>query len=622
MYRRELWSATRRFEWRRLALAGAPRRLSVAYEERAVCAYEERAWTDLRAPEQLYPRARLRRRRVVYHGGPTNSGKTHWALEALKRANNGVYAGPLRLLAVEVYERLNTSGVYCSLFTGQERREVPFASHASCTIEMVPVGTSFDVAVIDEIQLIGSEYRGHAWTRALQGLDAGEIHVCGALDAAQLVEKLCDEWGDSFELREYKRMTPLTVADAPMLNWKEIRSGDCVVTFSRDDIHAVRREIETQRPGIKCGVVYGQLPPETRTEQARLFNDGFYHVLVASDAIGMGLNLNIGRIIFRRTEKFGNVENRHTKVEPTLVKQIAGRAGRRNSKFHQGVATAMSMDDLNYVREAMASPDATVAKAGIFPPAEVLAGFAAENQGEFNDLVKLFSDRCQLDDRYFLCTSMELTAAADKLAAAGVSGLAVDDHLVFATAPCNLRDRLTVAKLTQYAAARAKRNRAYPNVRLPTKPPTKLLELHDLCSKHNVLDMYLWLAFRFPDTFTEVAIARAQKTKCINLIARALASTDLQLPPELTSSSTAGAAAQPQAKAASARPTKPASSNTHQTAVIVKRHSRRPGASPSLSSSSAGAALAAQKAKRSLALSKKKKLLATLRASAAARASR
>ena len=260
---------------------------------------------DMRRPEWWYPKARLSKRTIIYHGGPTNSGKTYHALEALKRAENGVYAGPLRLLALEVHERLNDAGVYCSLFTGQERREVPFATHASSTIEMVSLQERYDVAVIDEIQLIGSSERGHSWTRALLGLDAREIHVCGALDASELVEDLAKRCGDDFVLKTYERLTPLK--PLPVLKgWRDVRAGDCVVTFSRDDIHAVKRLIEEAKPGTKCCVVYGTLPPETRAEQARLFNaeGNGYDVLVASDAIGMGLNLNIGRVLFRRVLKY------------------------------------------------------------------------------------------------------------------------------------------------------------------------------------------------------------------------------------------------------------------------------------------------------------------------------
>ena len=133
-----------------------------------------------------------------------------------------------------------------------------------------------------------------------------EIHVCGALDAADLVESIASTTGDDFELRTYERLTPLEVEATALASWRDVKKGDCVVTFSRDDIHLVRREIESAKKGLKCCVVYGQLPPETRAHQARLFNDAGsgYDVLVASDAIGMGLNLNIGRVLFRQILKF------------------------------------------------------------------------------------------------------------------------------------------------------------------------------------------------------------------------------------------------------------------------------------------------------------------------------
>lgn len=529
---------------------------------------EALSWqSDLRHPELLYPRARLRRRKFVYHGGPTNSGKTYWALEALKKADvaagGGVYAGPLRLLAVEVYERLNESGVYCSLFTGQERREVPFATHASCTIEMVPVGSSFDVAVVDEIQLIGSLDRGHAWTRAVLGLDAREVHLCGASDAADLLSRICDVTGDDFEFREYQRLTPLRVEAEPLESWEEVRRGDCVVTFKRDDIHKVRREIETERPGLRCGVVYGQLPPETRSEQARLFNGGFYDVLVASDAVGMGLNLNIGRIVFRSTKKYSSpqrppegacrfvavddeeeedestsaearsIEKRVAPVEEPLVKQIAGRAGRALSSFqHAGAVTAMTREDLAYVKSALAGSSPIISRAGLFPPTELLSLYATtwDPTAPLAQVAADFARRCRLDETaYFLCPHNDVASVAEKIETAA-SALDVHDKLVFCNAPCNVGDRFAVAMLERYAAARADDQQVPPNVRLPHKPPTRIFDLHELCSKHNVLDLYLWLAFRFPSTFPEADTARAQKHRCISLIAEALAQRDLELP--------------------------------------------------------------------------------------------
>lgn len=301
--------------------------------------------SDLRVPHEWYPQARLRKRRFIYHGGPTNSGKTYQALKRLREADpakgGGMYCGPLRLLALEVYESLTRQGIYCDLLTGQEKRHLPESSHVSCTVELVSVTREFDVAVVDEIQMIGNAQRGHSWTRALQGLLANEIHICGGLESYERVKSIIEEMGDSFELVTYDRLSPLVVSDESLRgDYSKVRKGDCIVAFSRNDLYSIKAEIERLTPH-KCCMVYGQLPPETRSMQARLFNDentGF-DVLVASDAIGMGLNLNIRRVIFHTTMKRGaKITNQKftaddgTWLHPSYVKQIAGRAGRLSSK--------------------------------------------------------------------------------------------------------------------------------------------------------------------------------------------------------------------------------------------------------------------------------------------------
>jgi ATP-dependent RNA helicase SUPV3L1/SUV3 len=134
----------------------------------AIVAYKTLCITsDLRIPHEWYPYARLMKRKIIYHGGPTNSGKTYRAIQQLKAADplkgGGMYCGPLRLLALEVYEQLNRNGVYTDLLTGQEQREVPFSTHISCTVEMVNINREYDVAVVDEIQMIANEQRGYAW---------------------------------------------------------------------------------------------------------------------------------------------------------------------------------------------------------------------------------------------------------------------------------------------------------------------------------------------------------------------------------------------------------------------------------------------------------------------------
>jgi ATP-dependent RNA helicase SUPV3L1/SUV3 len=113
------------------------------------------------------------------------------------------------LLASEVYEKLNKEGVYCDLITGQEQRYVPGATHLSCTVEAVNLEKTYDVAVVDEIQMIGDIERGHVWTRVLLGVRANELHVCGGLEAVEIVESLCKSTGDEFNLVTYDRLSKL-----------------------------------------------------------------------------------------------------------------------------------------------------------------------------------------------------------------------------------------------------------------------------------------------------------------------------------------------------------------------------------------------------------------------------
>ena len=250
---------------------------------------------DLRYPVEWYPATRAVQRKIVLHVGPTNSGKTYHALKRLEQADTGIYAGPLRLLAHEVYTRLNAKGKGCDLVTGDEKimQGVDGPRMKSCTVEMVPLNTDVDVAIIDEIQMIGHNERGWAWTQALLGLKAKEIHLCGEERSVPLIRELAASMGDELEIHTYKRLSPLqTMRISLRGRLSNLRKGDCVVVFSRVGIHEMKEKIElaTQK---RVAVVYGSLPPEIRKQQAKLFNDpdNDYDILVASDAIGMGLNL-------------------------------------------------------------------------------------------------------------------------------------------------------------------------------------------------------------------------------------------------------------------------------------------------------------------------------------------
>lgn len=470
-------------------------------------AYREVVKTvDMRQPHQWFPVARSLERRVIYHAGPTNSGKTHNALVAMRAAASGVYCGPLRLLAMEVYDTCNAGGTLCNLVTGQERREVPGAAHTACTVEMVSMSRRVDVAVIDEIQMIGDEQRGWAWTRALMGAPANEVHLCGDGSAVELVRRICEEMGEPFEVRTYERFTTLSVEEQGLpQGYREgaIQPGDCVVAFSRRDIYAIKQLIEQESKALKACVVYGGLPPETRRQQARLFNDpeNDYGVLVASDAVGMGLNLNIRRIVFHAMHKYegGGKAAARRRVSTSMVKQIAGRAGRRSSQFRHGLVTCANPADVPLLKAALEVPleQLTTPRGGLFPEFEHLEVFAGQRPDEpFRSLLRAFEQEALLDSSYFFCRQDSVLQAAALLDRVP---LGLKDMYSFCTAPASATDPRLGAALLQFAARYSRGMPVTLGVAVPRRLPANVEELKHLEAAHQVVMLWLWLSYRFDE---------------------------------------------------------------------------------------------------------------------------
>ncbi|MBT4792629.1 MAG: hypothetical protein HON90_13735 [Halobacteriovoraceae bacterium] len=299
----------------------------------------------------IHSTARSKNRRVIYHMGPTNSGKTYNAIQALAKSESGCYLAPLRLLASELFDTLNEKGVPTTLLTGEEVIEVEGASHFSSTIEMAKLHDTFDCVVIDEIQMITDPQRGWAWTRALVNSNAKEIHVCGDHSVYELVEKILKLTGDTLEVCNYERMTSLSVMPR-QLKLYDLDKNDTLIVFSRRNALKYKRDLENLN--FKVSIVYGRLSPEVRREQARKFDEGETDIMVATDAIAMGMNLPIKRIIFSATSKFFN--SKEYPLSHSEIKQIAGRAG-RFQRFPEGfVTTLMKVEDgLEIVRDALES---------------------------------------------------------------------------------------------------------------------------------------------------------------------------------------------------------------------------------------------------------------------------
>ena len=313
----------------------------------------------------LFPLARAMERHFVLHIGPTNSGKTHDAIEALKQAENGIYLGPLRLLAFEQFENLNEAGYPCSLVTGEERIEVPYAYYQASTVEMLNTKNEYALAVIDEAQMIGDPDRGGAWTKAILGVCAKEVHVCAAPIAQKLLIRLIRDCGDSYTVVRHRRMTPLNVEEAPFDLAESVEKGDALIVFSKKSVHGVGSYL--QKKGYTCSVIYGALPYDVRREQARLFAGGLTDVVVATDAIGMGMNLPIRRVVFLEQEKFDGISVRELNTEE--IKQIAGRAGRYGI-YPEGLVS--SVEGRDRIRAALNGKSERVSEAVIAFPESLL----------------------------------------------------------------------------------------------------------------------------------------------------------------------------------------------------------------------------------------------------------
>ena len=263
------------------------------------------------------------RRHFILHLGGTNTGKTYVGLQRLMRVKSGVYLAPLRLLALEAQETLVSAGVACSLTTGEEEDVQVGDTHVAATAEKLDLKRYWDVAVVDECQMIADHQRGYAWTRAILGVLAPEVHLCAAPEAKDILIRLIESCGDSYEVEFHERKVPL-VCMTHTVDYQRVQPGDALITFSKVGVLSVAEDL--RQSGKEPAIIYGALPYATRRKQMEGFLNGDMEYVVSTDAIGMGLNLPIRRIIFLETEKFDGVERRELK--PEEIRQIAGRAGR------------------------------------------------------------------------------------------------------------------------------------------------------------------------------------------------------------------------------------------------------------------------------------------------------
>lgn len=479
------------------------------------CHAELRKISNLGLPHNWYPIARSISRKVYYHAGPTNSGKTHHALKRFFESKSGIYCGPLKLLAAEIYHRANENGVPCDLLTGEERKYAnpdgyTKSPHISCTVEMAQINENVETVVIDEIQMIKDIQRGWAWTRALLGIPAEEVHLCGEEAALDVIKKILAPTCDTLDVINYKRLTPLVVEEKPLQDLTKVQKGDCIVCFSKDNVYSVSMELE--RLGFNVAVIYGTLPPGAKISQCKKFNlQKDCDVMVATDAIGMGLNLSIKRIIFHSLFKItldetGNFTNEYLSTSQCL--QIAGRAGRYKTLHEVGYVTCIKPEDLRIMREIMSSGIPPIERAGLHPTAEQIELFAYHLPHlSLTNLVDLFMDICEYDSSAFFMCDMEnfkeLAKTIDHIE------MPLRTKYVFCCAPINAKSTFVLAMFTKFARQFGGGEPITPDwlkkmIGWPQKLPRKIDELAHLEAIFDVFELYKWLGYRFSDMFCQI----------------------------------------------------------------------------------------------------------------------
>lgn len=354
-------------------------------------------------PAGLFPLARNIQRKVFLHIGPTNSGKTHDAVERLKNADRGIYFAPLRLMAYEIYERLNRDGIPCIMETGEEYKYTENAAHFAKTIELFDPVSEYDVAVIDEAQMIADPKRGGAWTNAVLGVCAREVHICMSPDAEIRIREILADCHDAVEIIRHERKTSLVVEDDAFKFPASIQKGDALIVFSRKNVIACAADL--QKKGYRCSVIYGALPYEVRQNEVNRFLTGETDIVVSTDVIGMGMNLPVRRIVFLETKKYDGQNVRSLTISE--IKQIAGRAG-RFGLHDTGYCT--SEFERTFIREGVNSVYSPLSEAVLdFPSFAILTeGKVSDIMEQWNSLeVKTGYKKADISEILFLVLVME-----------------------------------------------------------------------------------------------------------------------------------------------------------------------------------------------------------------------
>jgi len=445
----------------------------------------------------LYPLAREQKRELHFFVGPTNSGKTHNAMQELLKADTGTYLAPLRLLALENYEQLKNENIPASLITGEEEIFDEDAGHICSTIEMINFNLEVDVCVIDEVQMLADEDRGWAWVNAILGTPAKKVIMTGSVNALDIVKKIAIYLDEPLEIKRFKRINPLKVLDKH-IDLRKIEKATALIAFSRKDVLALKSKLSKYHT---VSVLYGNLSPEVRREEAKRFRDGKSDLLIATDAIAMGLNLPIKTLLFTTDTKFDGISKR--KLLPNEVIQIAGRAGRYG--HHEiGHIGATTHNVLKHIDNMFTSPMSTIK-----PPVKVKATATQVealsvflNTKSLTKILKYFLKHMKYDGPFQavnIKTMLELASMLDQK-----KELSLEDKYTLSNAPINTRSPLILNGYRKYVANILNKKVTFYRPSIKTKHIAKTqLELLQAEDEVKKISLYLWLSYKLPELFPD-----------------------------------------------------------------------------------------------------------------------
>lgn len=456
--------------------------------------------TGIHNYEEYFQVASMINRKFVLYVGPTNSGKTYSAFQRLLQADKGAYLAPLRLMALEGQETIQENGFSCSLVTGEERQIIEGASFVSSTIEMADFTKVIPAVIIDEGQILSDADRGWAWTAALVGMPAKEVILTGSEDMIPFVEHIAQYLNCEIEIHRYERKTKLEILDK-IVDIEDLKKGDAVVVFSRKEALLLRNMLQKEK--LKTSIIYGNLAPEVRKNEANKFKKGETDILIATDAIGMGLNLPIERIIFWKMTKFdGTIERVLT---PQETRQIAGRTG-RFGHYEKGYVSAFDYSTLEEIKiqynEAVIPPQDK--RLWVSPSYEHISALS-ETLGSDNleELLEFFSNNLLQSNPQFksslLTSNLEVAKYVDRLP------LSLKDKFTYSCAPVDMYNEVVLDTFLQWLKSHIQNT----PIILP-ELPTVFMDIPDNDSILleaeiwvKLYSAYMWLSFRFKDIYTD-----------------------------------------------------------------------------------------------------------------------